>query len=166
LASSCRKIVRNRQQEVAVDVVFLEGVPVIHVVDKCTTWSETAVLRRRSLLDQMNAFQRIQVLRHGPPTVIYGDREYNGEPFKGFCKQIGCKLTPIAANDHQANGAIEGANRILKAYFRRVRSADRKSSISTLLAEATYGKNICVGSKGASAFQLIYGRSPTIMISS
>lgn len=115
----------------------------------------------RSLPEQIAAFQRIQVLRHGPSKIIYGDNEDNKEPFKTFCKDFGGRFAPIPANDHQANGTIEGANRFLKAYFRRVRSADKKSSIAMLFAEATYAKNICVGSKGASAFQLLYGRSPT-----
>lgn len=71
---------RKKQTEVSLDVLFLEGVPVLHVVDKCTTWSEATVLHRRSLVDQIAAFQRIQVLRHGPPSIVFGNNEYNKAP--------------------------------------------------------------------------------------
>ncbi len=30
------------------------------------------------------------------------------------------------------------------------------------MAQATYGKNICVGNKGASSFELLYGRKPRV----
>ena len=38
----------NKQLAVSVDILFLEGVPVMHAVDKCIGCSETSVLRNRS----------------------------------------------------------------------------------------------------------------------
>ena len=142
---------------------FIEGVPVLHIVDKCTTWSEASVLSNRSMEKQISVFQNIQVLRHGPPLSVQGDNEYNNSQFKSFFQRFGGNFTPIAANDHQSNGAVEGANRILKSYFQRIRSMDQKSCVQTILLEALFGKNICVGTKGTSAFQLLFGRSPTVM---
>ncbi len=57
---------------------------------------------------QISAFQRIQVLRHGSPSVIHGDGEYKNEDFMNFYKKISAKFVPIAANAHQANGRVKG----------------------------------------------------------
>ena len=49
------------QYTIAVDVNFIEGEPVLHVVDKCTYWSEASVLRRRKIKDQIDAPNKIKV---------------------------------------------------------------------------------------------------------
>lgn len=116
---SVTALLREKQQEVACDVTFIEGFPVLHVSDKCTTWSETAVMTRRSLAKQIAVFQVTQVFRHDPPSKIYADNEYNFPEFKRFCQSIEAASIPIPPSDHQANGCIEGANRILKSYFFR-----------------------------------------------
>ncbi len=155
--------VSEKQTVVAVDVIFLEGVPCLHVVDKCTGWSETAVLRSRNMSQQVSEFMRIQPHRHGNPEVIYGDREYLNLDFKNMCNDISARFVPLAANDHEANGTVERANRTLRNFFRRIRAENQKSAVADILSEATYGKNICIGSKIASSFELLYGRKPRIM---
>lgn len=77
-----------QHQEVAVHIVFLEGAPVIQIVEKCTTWSETSILTRLSLEEQIAAFQRIPVLRHAPPTVVYGDNENKKDPSRIYCQGL------------------------------------------------------------------------------
>ncbi len=161
--ASTRPPETEKQTAVALDVVFFEGVPCLHVVDKCTEWSEAAVLRSRAMSEQLAAFQRIQVLRHGNPQRIYGDREYLNRDFTSMCSGISAEFIPVAANDHEANGTIERANRTLRNFFMRTRAENQKSSIGDILAEATFGKNICVGSKAASSFDLLYGHKPRLM---
>ncbi len=72
--------------------------------------------------DQISAFKKIEVLRHGNPQRIYGDREYLTGEFKTICDNLSAKFIPMAANDHEANGTVERANRTLKTFFRRIRS--------------------------------------------
>eukprot|EP00171_Calliarthron_tuberculosum_P004551 IDg4551t1 len=125
-----------------------------------TLSSTTANARLPQLL---NAFKRIQVLRHGAPLTVQADNQFNKDEFINYLKDIGAKFIASAANDHEANGAIESANRILKTHFRRIRSSDHRSSLPDLLSEATYAKNINTGNKLASAFELLYGRQPRVM---
>lgn len=80
-----------------------------------------------------------------------------------MCKNIGIEFVASTANDHEANGLIESANRVLLSFFRRLRAFDQQSSINNILVEATYGKNICRGQKRASSFELLYGTSPRVM---
>eukprot|EP00171_Calliarthron_tuberculosum_P005577 IDg5577t1 len=146
----------QKQTDVSVDTVFFEGVPCLHVVCKSTRWSEADALRSNNLRDHVAMFKKIQVYRHGPPLRIHGDNQFVKGDFAAMCDEIGAKFVPSAANDHEANGAIESANRILKNYFRRIRAIDQRSTVSEVLSEAVYGKNICKGKKLASSFELLY----------
>jgi len=154
---------RKPQEEVALDIITIEGSKFLHIVDKCTGWSETALLKQKTLKHQIRVFINSQIHRHGTPTKIYGDNEYNKKEFLQFCASIRATFAPIPAYDHEANGAIESANRTLRSYFNRLRALDKKETVSNLVSEATYGKNICKGSKIASSFELLYSRKPRIM---
>lgn len=52
----------------------------------------------------------MQVFRHGIPSTIYCDREYNEGPFKEMNTEKGIEQRPSAAEDHEVNGVIESAN--------------------------------------------------------
>lgn len=67
-------------------------------------------------------------------------------------------LIPVVANDHEANGLIENANRTLRRCFNCIRAFDQRSPCVAVTAEAILGKNVMLGSKGASAFELLYSR--------
>eukprot|EP00171_Calliarthron_tuberculosum_P023568 IDg23568t1 len=152
-----------KQVDVSIDTIFLEGVPCLHVVCKGTRWSEASTLPSNSLRDQVTAFKRIQIYRHGAPLRIHGDGQYGKGEFLDLCEEIGAKFVLSAANDHEASGAIESANRMLRSYYRRIRAIDQRSPMSEILAEAVYGKNICKGKKMTCSFELLYSAHPRIM---
>ena len=154
---------RRKQTAVSLDVVFFEGIPVMHAVDKCIGWSETSVLRNRSHQEQVSTFSKIWIHRHGIPKKIHADREYFRGKFADFCSENGIELLELAANDHEANGIVERANRTLRSFFRRLRSEKQKLSVTCVLSEATYAKNICKGSRLTSSSQLLYGQHPRIL---
>ena len=151
------------QSRISIDVIKLGGKNFLHSVDECTLWSEAAVIYRKSMDIQISALRRIQQLRHCPPGTIRCDREYDNSKFRAFCSETNTALIPVAANDHEANGLIENANRTLRSFFDRIRACDRRSPCEVIVSDAMYGKKICAGSKGTSAFELLYGRRPQIM---
>ena len=65
-------------------------------------------------------------------------------------------------NTHESKGTIERANRTLRQFFDRIRAYDKRSTIDMILAEATYGKNISIGSKTASSYELLFSKKPKI----
>ena len=136
---SKRLPITTKQTHVAVDVIFFEGVPCLHVVCRCTGWSETTMLRNRQLSEQTAAFLRIQSYRHGTPKVLYSDGEYFKGAFKEMCDAHGIEMRPSAAEDHEVNGVIESANAALRIFFNRVRSGSKLMQLHDVLAEATYG---------------------------
>ncbi len=48
---------RQKMADVAIYIVYINGTPVLHSVGKCTGWSETGVLRRRELSEQIDLFK-------------------------------------------------------------------------------------------------------------
>ena len=141
-------------------MINIEGYNFLHVVDKGTGWSELGLIRRKLLKEQIKVFRAIQIYRHGLPTSITGDQEYNKKEFKEFCSNIAVELISTPAYDHEANGTIESANRTIRSYFNRLRAVDKKTATADLVAEAAYGKNICKGSKLATLWSstTYYGR--------
>eukprot|EP00171_Calliarthron_tuberculosum_P003112 IDg3112t1 len=145
----------RKQSDLSLDILFLEGVPCLHVICKASMWSETEALTSGRLSSILNSFKRIQVLRHGAPLTVQADNQFNRADFINYLKDIGSSFVLSAANDHEANGVIESANRVLRMHFRKIRASDHRSPLSDLLAEATYAKNINCGNKLASAFELL-----------
>ena len=80
-----------------------------------------------------------------------------------MCNELRIKLTPVAFNDHEANGSIESANRDLRHIYLRLRSENSTPSLSCILSESTCGKNMTKGNKLASSFEILYGRYPPIL---
>ena len=124
----------SKSTNISVDILFIEGVPILHTVDKCTGWSETAVWRRRELSEQSGKFKKMQIYRHGVPKAIHCDREYNKGDFAKMRTEFNIKMNPVAVHDHEANGAIENANKTLRSYFRRLQAIDQKFPIADILA--------------------------------
>lgn len=151
------------QAHISLDIIHLGGKNYLHTVDECTTWSEAGHIPNRTMETQIRVLTRIHHLRHGAPKTIRCDNEYNNDEFQTFCNEHGTTLLPVAANDHESNGLIENANRTLRSFYDRLRSCDKRSTGDYITAEAIYGKNISLGSKNVSAFELLYGRRPRIL---
>lgn len=79
---------RQPQEEVALEIITIEGSKFLRVVDKCTGWSETYLLPRKDLKTQIAAFKSCELHDHGPPATIYGNNEFNITKFKHFCADI------------------------------------------------------------------------------
>ena len=64
-----------KQTSVSLDILFVEGVPIMHALDKCIGWSEISMLRSRNHQEQVSTFARIWLYRHGIPKKIHADTE-------------------------------------------------------------------------------------------
>ena len=136
------------QRHISLYLVHTEENNFIHVVDHCTGWSEAGYVNRKSMDVQIRVLTQIQLIRHGCPTTIQCDREYDNVEFKKLCASSSNRLNFVAANDHEANGLIENANRTLRSFFNRLRLFDRRSTTTDLVAEALFGKDVSLGSLG------------------
>lgn len=114
---------------------------------------------------QILVLRQTQYLRHGSPKTIRCDREYVyvNSQLAVFCPETGTERIHVAANDHEANGLIENANRTHPSFHDRLGLCVQRSAGKTIVAEAVFGKNISVASKKGSAFELLYGRRPRLV---
>lgn len=76
---------------------------------------------------------------------LHAASEYFRKKFPIFCERNDIDLVELAANDHEENNIVERANHTLRIFFRRFRSEKQNSSITDIISEATYAKNICKG---------------------
>ena len=149
--------------EISVDIISLGGHLYLHVIDRSTRWSELGHLPSKRLETQIRIFKSIYLYRHGPPSSIRGDEEYNKPEFLHFCESIETNFIAIAANHHEANGVIERANRTIRMYYDKLRLAHGKSSVHECVERATFAKNICRNADSVSPFERLYGRTANIM---
>lgn len=123
--ASRKPTLSEKQNDLGIDAIFLEGTPCLNVVCRCIGWSETAMLKSKQLVHEANVFKKIQIQRYGIQIGIHCDNENNKGRFKTLCDKLGIKLVLVFAGGHEANGSIESANRILGHFFRGIR-AERK----------------------------------------
>lgn len=131
----------EKQSDVIIDVIHLEGLIYLLAIDECTTWPE-AVYNCRKMMDiQSDVLCRIQFLPHGAPICILSDREYDNPQFKKFCDEQPIKhILVAAANDHEAIGPVESANCTQRSFSRRLRLCGKRSSTDTIVAGAIHGE--------------------------
>lgn len=73
--------ISTKQTHVVVDMIFFEGVPCLHVFDRCTGLYENSALCNRQLSEQASSFLRIELYRNCVPQVLHYDREYTKGAF-------------------------------------------------------------------------------------
>lgn len=152
----------EKQAHISMDILYFSQIPFLHTVDHSTGWSEIGKLGNRSMVNVIRTFQMIQTFRHGPPNVITADGEFDNAPFKHYCDEIESNLIIVSPDDHEGNGIAERANRSIRECFNRIRATNMKAYLPDIVLEAAYGKNITIGSKIASSYELLYGHRPRI----
>jgi hypothetical protein len=150
----------QKGEELCMDVIYLEGIPHLHMEDKYTALSSCCRLENRQISTQVDTLSRIWIQPRGSPRRITADPEYDKLEFRAYCDSIGCELVIVATEAHHQNGTIEAGNRILRMFFRRIRMAEKQMDLPAAVESAVYGKNCCTGSKGASSYELWFGISP------
>lgn len=150
------------QKHISIDIVFFNRKPFLHSIDNCSKWSELGPLRSRRLKDQLDVLKRIQIYRHGIPSSIRSDQEFNKSLFLEFCRSHNIKLVAVAANHHEGNAIVERANRSIRAYVNRLLITEPQNTLIDIVAAATFFKNTSRGHQKSSSFELLYNRSPTL----
>lgn len=121
LINSVNLSTTSKQEHPCLDHVFIEGMPILHIVDKCTSWSETFAMGTRQLDSECGAFTKARLHHHRLPRTVTGDNEFNRGAFREMCDIHDIKFIPKAANAHEANGIVERENRTLRSFFLRLK---------------------------------------------
>ena len=162
---------RAFNDEVQLDLFFIFGLVILHVLDRATTWSETAIIPSRDLDVVQRAFETIWVFRHGAPRSISGDNEFFKGDFAEMCKRHCINPHPRPARRPNKNGTVERRNGVIKRLYSTLDRDDvalaqatgRRRSASEILANATYLSNALYGGSTLSSFERARGYQPGIL---
>lgn len=117
--------------------------------------SALVILKLQLLEVKVKTFLGMSMYRHVVPKKIKPDRGFFKSAFETFCKDCSMEQTKLGSNDHEANRTVERANRTIRSFFLRVRLEKPKASISDILREIAYSKNICKEYKISSSFEFL-----------
>ena len=161
---------RNFNYEIFVDVMYLDGKPVLHVVDSATAFNGARFLKSLSTTDTWEALETLWINTYqGPPDIITHDAGTNfaSTEFKSEAKIKGitCKQVPVEA--HWSIGKVERYHAPLRRAYEILR-AELTSEVSddTVLQMAVKAVNDTAGPDGLVPTLLVFGAYPRITIDS
>ena len=151
--------------EVVVDVIYINGRNVLHVIDTSTSFQAATFLKGMSARDTWNALCRCWIyVYQGPPDRISHDpgTHFQGE-FRDHARVMGisCKQMPIEA--HWAVGKIERSHAPLRRVFDILwKELGDRTDQETVLQMAVKALNDTAGPDGLVPTLLVFGAYPRI----
>jgi hypothetical protein len=156
-------------EDLCVDIIFLRGFPVLHAVERCSTFSATQVLISRKSPELVHALDVIfdefnRTARHAVRfRRMLCDQEFCKSPqVVEWTKSKGIEMRDVTTEEQSQNGSIEAANRVLRMFFERLFLANGSDDglIEAMITASTRSKNACIGNKAASAEEIWRGSVP------
>ena len=145
---------------VAMDIKFIEGNIVLHLIDTFTRLSTAAHLKNKAAPTVMEAIMEMWVSTFGRPKEIFSDngKEFDNQQMHDLAAQmdINLKVTPVEAP--YSNGICERHNAVIDTLTRRV-NMDTKCGFKTALLWAVNAKNSLHNIYGFSPQQLVFGKN-------
>jgi len=153
---------------VLIDLVFLEGRAVLHIVDKDTLFSAATFLRDGKLTAAVwDAYMSVLVTKYaGYSDHIHVDAgtQLQSDEWKALLHDAGVEVYDSGLESHNSLGAGERYHAYLRNLYNRV-SADRSGiSPDMALALAVFVMNQTEGPSGLSPMLLRFGVSPLVPI--
>ena len=112
------------------DVLYFNGIPFLHMMDKKLKWSEVGILKDRTMNSQLSVLKDRWLYRYETPSIAQVDPEFDTAAMKECCMQNGIDLVVTAVKDHGQQGTIEVGNKIIKNLFSRIISGHHDLDIA------------------------------------
>jgi hypothetical protein len=150
---------------VAIDLLYLDGAPVLHIVDLSTNFSAAQFLPDVSTNTVWSC-----LLRHwcyiytGLPDTIRCDQgsQFTSREFSTFCQNIGVQLEYTGIEAHNSLGAGEKYHDTLRTIYARVMCECPQLNKYVALAGAVKAMNDCSGPDGNVPSLLVFGAIPRL----
>ena len=152
--------------EILVDVVYLSGKPVLHVIDSATAFNGAKFLPSLSTKDTWETLRMLWIDTYqGPPDIITHDAGTNfaSVEFKSEAKIMGitCKQVPTEA--HWSIGKVERYHAPLRRAYEILRGElDSSTSDAAVLQMAVKAVNDTAGPDGLVPTLLVFGAYPRV----
>ena len=154
----CLPLSNSFNQVVALDLKFIEGKIVLHLIDTFTRYSQGAIIPNKCATTVVETIFAIWITFFGRPGSLFSDNgpEFNNEEFLDMCAkyEINVKVTPVEAP--YSNGICERHNSVIDQMTRRTKMSTG-CSWRTALMWAVNAKNNLHNIYGFSPQQLVMG---------
>ena len=85
---------------VIIDILYLDGVPCLHIMERATTFSVIAMPPLRHMNVQIRTFNAIWRAAFGTPVTTQADKEYDANEFIEFWDTFGIDLMIVQPKAH------------------------------------------------------------------
>lgn len=153
-------------QDIVLDVMFIDKRAVLHIVCKQTCFSRAAFLLSQTSIELWNTLMRVWILPYlGPPYTIWVDqaKAFLSKEFKSMTETLGCTLKPVATEAHWSL-IVERHHGPLRQVYNRLRIDYPHVDMQVLLDYSTMTINNTAGPENFSPALLAFGAQPRLPI--
>ena len=150
--------------ELALDLMWLEGQPILHIVDTHTHFQNAIVLKSKSTRDIWDAFvEGWASVYMGYPNRMRVDQESSimSKGWEAMASAQGIELKASGVESHNPLGVGERYHHPLRRVFKVLRSRHPNMDPEVLLRYADKGINDTIGPEGLVPTSLVFGVVPT-----
>ena len=149
------------------DLLFIEGQPVIHVIDEATrfTWLElVADQEEQTILDTLSD---TWVKLFGAPKLIITDKEgaLDGDRGLTWCERLGIERREKPKGVHAQ--LVERHHQMARDLVHKVKSQltleGLEVPLKIIIGEAMFAKNVLLNVHGESPYRAVFGRTPPML---
>ncbi len=135
----------------------------LHIVDTFSSYSEVIIAPTRSQDFIATSIENEWIFRHGAPSKLSGDQEFDKSAIHALCTRHHITICPRPTRRHNKSGIVERKNAIIKNIIARISAERCSSKTESIIARSCFLSNLFSGSKLLSSFQLARGYSPSIL---
>lgn len=150
-------------QEVALDLMFIDRTPILHIVDTHTHYQNAIPLKGESAADVWEAFVEAWASMYaGFPSKIRADQGsiFTSNYWRKCTEDVGIELQLSGVASHNSIGVGERYHGPLRRVFRSIRDAHPSIDPELALRYAVKGINDTSGPEGLVPSLLVYGMLP------
>ena len=150
-------------QTVAMDLKFIRGKPVLHLIDLFTRYSASIVVRNKEPKVILDNIFKIWISIFGTPEMFISDNggEFANYEFTSMGEKFNIRVTTTAAESPWANGVCERYNAVIGEMAEKILD-DVECSLDVAVAWANSAKNSLSTVHGFSPAQLVFGFNPML----
>ena len=150
-------------ETVALDLKFIEGKPILHLIDLCTRLSAASVIANKNPETVISKILQIWISVYGATNKFLVDNggEFANDAFINLAEKFGITVKTTAGYSPWSNGIIERHNQTLGQMIEKV-LADSTCDLPTAVSWCVSAKNSLANHCGFTPFQLSIGTNPKL----
>ena len=154
----------NFNSSIVVDVMYLEGKPVLHIVDTATSFQNGRFLSRGTTAKHIwRALRSCWIDTYvGPPDMIVIDAGTNfaSKEFGNEAKALGIEVKEVPIEAHHSIGKVESYHQVVERIFTIFRQELPQELLENLLQMTMKAINDTAGPNGLTPTLLVFGTYP------